>query len=48
MTRFNISLEAGVALVMYAIGHHLGGEIFIPYPKFKNYLINNKSSIIYE
>lgn len=29
MTRFNISLEAGVALVMYAIGHHLGGEIFI-------------------
>lgn len=28
MTRFNISLEAGVALVMYAIGHHLGGEIF--------------------
>ena len=30
MTRFNISLEAGVALVMYALGHHLGGEIFIP------------------
>ncbi|MFR6419681.1 MAG: UDP-N-acetylglucosamine 4,6-dehydratase (inverting) [Parabacteroides distasonis] len=30
MTRFNISLEAGVALVMFAIGHHLGGEIFIP------------------
>ena len=29
MTRFNISLEAGVALVMFAIGHHLGGEIFI-------------------
>ena len=29
MTRFNISLEAGVAMVMYAIGHHLGGEIFI-------------------
>ena len=26
----NISLEAGVALVMFAIGHHLGGEIFIP------------------
>ena len=24
MTRFNISLEAGVAMVMYAIGHHLG------------------------
>ena len=30
MTRFNISLDAGVDLVMYAIGHHLGGEIFIP------------------
>ena len=30
MTRFNISLPAGVDLVMYAIGHHLGGEIFIP------------------
>ena len=30
ITRFNISLQAGVDLVMYAIGHHLGGEIFIP------------------
>lgn len=30
MTRFNISLQAGVDLVMYAIAHHLGGEIFIP------------------
>ena len=30
MTRFNISLEEGVAMVMYAIEHHLGGEIFIP------------------
>jgi FlaA1/EpsC-like NDP-sugar epimerase len=30
MTRFNISLDAGVAMVMYAIGHHIGGEIFIP------------------
>ncbi len=30
MTRFNISLQSGVDLVMYAIGHHLGGEIFIP------------------
>ena len=30
MTRFNISLQAGVDLVMYAIGHHLGGEMFIP------------------
>jgi UDP-N-acetylglucosamine 4,6-dehydratase (inverting) len=30
MTRFNISLQAGVDLVMFAIAHHLGGEIFIP------------------
>ena len=30
MTRFNISLQAGVDLVIFAIGHHLGGEIFIP------------------
>lgn len=30
MTRFNISLIEGVDLVMFAIGHHLGGEIFIP------------------
>ena len=30
MTRFNISLQAGVDLVMFAIGHHLGGEISIP------------------
>jgi len=30
MTRFNISLEEGVALVMYAIKHHIGGEIFVP------------------
>lgn len=30
MTRFNISLEAGVKLVMFAIGHHLGGELFVP------------------
>lgn len=36
MTRFNISLESGVAMVMYAIGHHLGGEIFIPkIPSYK-------------
>lgn len=36
MTRFNISLEDGVALVMFALGHHLGGEIFIPkIPSYK-------------
>ncbi|WP_435274817.1 UDP-N-acetylglucosamine 4,6-dehydratase (inverting) [Psychrobium sp. nBUS_13] len=36
MTRFNISLQDGVNLVMFAIGHHLGGEIFVPkIPSYK-------------
>lgn len=36
MTRFNISLEMGVSLVMFAIKNHLGGEIFIPkIPSYK-------------
>ncbi|MBT3191548.1 MAG: UDP-N-acetylglucosamine 4,6-dehydratase (inverting), partial [Verrucomicrobia bacterium] len=30
MTRFNISLDEGADLVLYAMSHHLGGEIFIP------------------
>lgn len=30
MTRFNISLEEGVNLVLWALENHLGGEIFIP------------------
>ena len=30
MTRFNISLQDGVAMVMYALNNHLGGEIFVP------------------
>lgn len=30
MTRFNISLQDGVNMVMYALAHHLGGEIFVP------------------
>lgn len=44
MTRFNISLEAGVALVMFAIGHHLGGEIFIP--KIPSYHIKDVATAI--
>nr|SHO08685.1 Hypothetical polysaccharide biosynthesis protein [Moritella viscosa] len=37
MTRFNISLQDGVNLVMFALGNHLGGEIFIPkIPSYKN------------
>jgi len=36
MTRFNISLQSGVDLVMYALKQHLGGEIFIPkIPSYK-------------
>lgn len=30
MTRFNITLQSGVDLVMFALGNHLGGEVFIP------------------
>ena len=30
MTRFNISLQAGVDMVLYALENHLGGEIFVP------------------
>ena len=30
MTRFNIDLQSGVDMVMYALKHHLGGELFIP------------------
>jgi len=36
MTRFNISLQAGVDLVLFAIETHLGGEIFVPkIPSYK-------------
>ena len=36
MTRFNISLEEGVNLVLYAIEHSVGGEIFVPkLPSYK-------------
>lgn len=44
MTRFNISLEEGVDLVMYALKNHLGGEIFIP--KIPSYKINDVASAI--
>lgn len=44
MTRFNISLEEGVALVMYALGHHLGGEIFIP--KIPSYHIRDVATAV--
>ena len=36
MTRFNISLDDGAALVMFALHNQLGGEIFIPkIPSYK-------------
>ena len=36
MTRFNISLEEGVDMVLWAIEHALGGEIFVPkIPSYK-------------
>lgn len=36
MTRFNISLQDGVNMVMYALEHHIGGEIFVPkIPSYK-------------
>lgn len=44
MTRFNISLEAGVELVLWAIEHHLGGEIFIP--KIPSYHIKDVAEAI--
>jgi UDP-N-acetylglucosamine 4,6-dehydratase/5-epimerase len=44
MTRFNISLQAGVDLVMYAIENHLGGEIFVP--KIPSYRIMDMASAI--
>ncbi len=44
MTRFNISLQEGVDMVMYAIENHIGGEIFVP--KIKSYKITNIAKAI--
>ena len=44
MTRFNISLQAGVDMVMYAPEHHLGGEIFVP--KIPSYRILDVANAI--
>ncbi len=36
MTRFNISLDEGVRMVLYALGNAMGGEIFVPkIPSYK-------------
>ncbi len=44
MTRFNISLQAGVDMVMYALENHLGGEIFVP--KIPSYRILDMAKAI--
>lgn len=44
MTRFNISLQDGVNMVMYALEHHLGGEIFVP--KIPSYKITDIATAI--
>ena len=44
MTRFNISLQEGINLVMFAIKYHLGGEIFVP--KIPSYRIMDVATAI--
>jgi UDP-N-acetylglucosamine 4,6-dehydratase/5-epimerase len=44
MTRFNISLEDGVEMVMWAIENALGGEIFVP--KIRSYRIETVAKAI--
>lgn len=44
MTRFNISLQGGVDMVMYALEHALGGELFVP--KIPSYRIMDVAEAI--
>jgi UDP-N-acetylglucosamine 4,6-dehydratase/5-epimerase len=44
MTRFNISLEEGVELVLHALEHAWGGEIFVP--KIPSYRITDVAEAI--
>jgi FlaA1/EpsC-like NDP-sugar epimerase len=44
MTRFNISLQGGVDMVMHALEHAWGGEIFIP--KIPSYKITDVATAI--
>lgn len=44
MTRFNISLQGGVNMVMHALAHAWGGEIFIP--KIPSYKITDVATAI--
>jgi UDP-N-acetylglucosamine 4,6-dehydratase len=44
MTRFNISLSEGVAMVLWALEHALGGELFVP--KIPSYRITDVAKAI--
>jgi len=44
MTRFNISLDGGVNMVLHAIEHAMGGEIFIP--KIPSYRITDVAKAV--
>jgi FlaA1/EpsC-like NDP-sugar epimerase len=44
MTRFNISLQGGVDMVMHAMEHAWGGEIFIP--KIPSYTITDVAEAV--
>jgi len=44
MTRFNISLDGGVDMVLHALEHAMGGEIFIP--KIPSYRITDVATAI--
>lgn len=44
MTRFNISLQGGVDMVMHALEHSWGGEIFIP--KIPSYRITDVATAV--
>lgn len=44
MTRFNISLEEGVDMVLWALENALGGEIFVP--KIPSYLITDLAQAV--
>ena len=44
MTRFNITLDEGVALVMYALEHMWGGELYVP--KIPSYRITDVAEAV--
>jgi UDP-N-acetylglucosamine 4,6-dehydratase (inverting) len=44
MTRFNISLSEGVAMVLWALEHALGGELFVP--KIPSYRITDVAEAV--